>query len=298
MQRIGVVGAITSWNFPLAMITRKVSPALASGCTVVLPILCSCFEFFLYDSFTCIFNRVFSNHLCVLSDILTILIDCFVSFDGSCCIYCKKVSLELGGDAPSIIFDDADLDVAVKATVSDSHENSGQTCVCANRVLVQDGIYDKFAEAFSEAVQKLEVGDGFKEGTPRYAPFLDLMRLLCDSFVQDAVSNRAKIILGGKRHSLGMTFYEALLLSVIMSMQEIFGPVAPLIRFITEKEAVRIANDTIAGLAAYIFTNSTRNGRITFLKIMKQSSLGKEGSKYGLDEYLEVTQNTHHMNTL
>ncbi|CAG7893898.1 unnamed protein product [Brassica rapa] len=125
-----------------------------------------------------------------------------------------------------------------------------------------------------------------------------------ESFVQDAVSNRAKFILGGKRHSLGMTFYEALLLSVIMSivlricfLEEIFGPVAPLIRFITEKEAIRIANDTIAGLAAYIFTKSTRNGRIIFLKII-QSGLGKEGSKYGLDKYLEVTQNTHHMNTL
>ncbi|CAN7123635.1 unnamed protein product, partial [Brassica rapa subsp. narinosa] len=202
------------------------------------------------------------------------------------------------------------------AAASTARRNSGQTCVCANRVLVQDGtahtpmdlassisiffstgIYDKFAEAFSEAVQKLEVGDGFKEGTPRYAPFLDLM-LISSVFVVLFFLKRAKIILGGKRHSLGMTFYEALLLSVIMSMQEIFGPVAPLIRFITEKEAVRIANDTIAGLAAYIFTNSTRNGRITFLKIMKQSGLGKEGSKYGLDEYLEVTQNTHHMNTL
>ncbi|CAN7041769.1 unnamed protein product [Brassica rapa subsp. trilocularis] len=131
--------------------------------------------------------------------------------------------------------------------------------------------------------------------------------LIQKSFVQDAVSNRAKIILGGKRHSLGMTFYEALLLSVIMSMQcsshlflrkEIFGPVAPLIQFITEKEAVRIANDTIAGLAAYIFTNSTRNGRITFFKISHSFGPVKEGSKYGLDEYLEVTQNTHHMNTL
>ncbi|CAN6845769.1 unnamed protein product [Brassica oleracea] len=178
------------------------------------------------------------------------------------------------------------------AAASTARRNSGQTCVCANRVLVvqrtplwilhlvsisiffSTGIYDKFAEAFSEAVQKLEVGDGFKEGTPRYGPFLDLM-LISSVFVVLFFLKRAKIILGGKRHSLGMTFYEALLLSLIM--EEIFGPVAPLIRFITEKEAIRIANDTIAGLAAYIFTNSTRNGRITFFEnYMKQSGLGKE----------------------
>ncbi|CAN6853408.1 unnamed protein product [Brassica oleracea] len=182
-MRIGVVGAITSWNFPLAMITRKVGPALASGCTVVIkpsqlmPLTAlAAAEFALQAGAPVRYDFRLEP--------LTILIDCFVSFDGSCCIYCKKVSLELGGN-PSIIFDDADLDVAVKATLSDSHENSGQTCVCANRVLVvqrtplwilhlvsisiffSTGIYDKFAEAFSEAVQKLEVGDGFKEGTPR-----------------------------------------------------------------------------------------------------------------------------------
>ncbi|CDY22275.1 BnaC02g25790D [Brassica napus] len=235
-MRIGVVGAITSWNFPLAMITRKVGPALASGCTVVIkpsqlmPLTAlAAAEFALQAGAPVRYDFRLEP--------LTILIDCFVSFDGSCCIYCKKVSLELGGN-PSIIFDDADLDVAVKATLSDSHENSGQTCVCANRVLVvqrtplwilhlvsisiffSTGIYDKFAEAFSEAVQKLEVGDGFKEGTPRstYKRCINSK----ESFVQDAVSNRAKIILGGKRHSLGMTFYEALLLSLIIVLRICF----------------------------------------------------------------------------
>ncbi|KAL0683819.1 hypothetical protein Bca4012_050667 [Brassica carinata] len=237
MQRIGVVGAITSWNFPLAMITRKVGPALASGCTVVIkpsqlmPLTAlAAAEFALQAGAPVRYDFRLEP--------LTILIDCFVSFDGSCCIYCKKVSLELGGN-PSIIFDDADLDVVVKATLSDSHQNSGQTCVCANRVLVvqrtplwilhlvsisiffSTGIYDKFAEAFSEAVQKLEVGDGFKEGTPRYGPFLDLM-LISSVFVVLFFLKRAKIILGGKRHSLGMTFYEALLLSLIIVLRICF----------------------------------------------------------------------------
>ncbi|WZY77263.1 hypothetical protein YC2023_023647 [Brassica napus] len=230
-----------------------------------------------------------------------------------CCIYCKKVSLELGGNAPSIIFDDADLDVAVKATVSDSHENSGQTCVCANRVLVQDGTAHTPMDLAS--IQKLEVGDGFKEGTPR--------------------STYKRCINSKGSHSYKMLF----------PTKEIFGPVAPLIRFITEKEAVRIANDTIAGnecvqdlLLIYSQTVSNdrgvslkhlRTGLIwshlfdvqvaplgggvkqsglgkegskygldEYLEGVKQSGLGKEGSKYGLDEYLEVTQNTHHMNTL
>ncbi|KAH0852809.1 hypothetical protein HID58_093715 [Brassica napus] len=244
-MRICVVGAITSWNFPLAMITRK-----------------PCSYFWMH-------SRVVKP-----SELTPLTALAATEFALRCCIYCKKVSLELGGNAPSIIFDDADLDVAVKATYSFDlviFRNSGQTCVCANRVLVQDGTAHTPMDLAS--IQKLEVGDGFKEGTPRstYKRCINSK----GSHSYKMLFPTAKIILGGKRHSLGMTFYEALLLSVIM--KEIFGPVAPLIRFITEKEAVRIANDTIA---------------------VKQSGLGKEGSKYGLDEYLEVTQNTHHMNTL
>jgi succinate-semialdehyde dehydrogenase len=206
------------------------------------------------------------------------------------------------------------LDVAVKGTLAAKFRNSGQTCVCANRVLVQDGIYDKFAEAFSEAVKKLEVGDGFKEGTTQGPLINDAAVQKVESFVQDAVSKGAKIILGGKRHSLGMTFYEPTIIrdvkdNMLMSKEEIFGPVAPLIRFKTEEDAIRMANDTIAGLAAYIFTNSVQrswrvsealeyglvgvNEGLISTEVapfggVKQSGLGREGSKYGMDEYLEI----------
>ncbi|KAF3521153.1 hypothetical protein DY000_02064321 [Brassica cretica] len=257
-QPVGVVGAITPWNFPLAMITRKVGPALASGCTVVVK----------------------PSELTPLTALAA-----------------AELALQAGVPPLAAKF-----------------RNSGQTCVCANRVLVQDGIYDKFAEAFSEAVQKLEVGDGFKEGTTQGPLINDAAIQKVESFVQDAVSKGAKILLGGKKHSLGMTFYEPTVIrdvtsNMIMSKEEIFGPVAPLIRFKTEEDAIRIANDTIAGLAAYIFTNSVQrswrvsealeyglvgvNEGIISTEVapfggVKQSGLGREGSKYGMDEYHEI----------
>ncbi|KAF2607154.1 hypothetical protein F2Q68_00046706 [Brassica cretica] len=287
MQPVGVVGAITPWNFPLAMITRKVGPALASGCTVVVK----------------------PSELTPLTALAA-----------------AELALQAGvppgalnvvmGNAPEI--GDALL---ASPQLAAKFRNSGQTCVCANRVLVQDGIYDKFAEAFSEAVQKLEVGDGFKEGTTQGPLINDAAIQKVESFVQDAVSKGAKILLGGKKHSLGMTFYEPTVIrdvtsNMIMSKtyfarlrEEIFGPVAPLIRFKTEEDAIRIANDTIAGLAAYIFTNSVQrswrvsealeyglvgvNEGIISTEVapfggVKQSGLGREGSKYGMDEYHEI----------
>jgi succinate-semialdehyde dehydrogenase len=226
----------------------------------------------------------------------------------------KKVSLELGGNAPCIIFDDADLDVAVKGALGSKFRNSGQTCVCANRVLVQEGIYEKFAEAFSKAVQDLQVGNGFSEGVLQGPLINEAGVQKVEKLVQDAVTKGAKVILGGKRHSLGMTFYEPTILTdvkseMLIGREEIFGPVAPLIRFKTEEEAINMANDTNAGLAAYIFTNSIqRSWRVTealeygLIGVnegvvstevapfggVKQSGLGREGSKYGMDEYTEL----------
>ncbi|KAG2254838.1 hypothetical protein Bca52824_084974 [Brassica carinata] len=311
-QPIGVVGAITPWNFPLAMITRKVGPALASGCTVVVkpseltPLTAlAAAELALQAGVPPgALNVVMGNAPEIGDALLTSPQVRKITFTGS-----TAVSLELGGNAPSIIFDDADLDVAVKGTLAAKFRNSGQTCVCANRVLVQDGIYDKFAEAFSEAVQKLEVGDGFKEGQPSktekscISPIHTNKRYFLCSVVVFFLKG-AKVLLGGKKHSLGMTFYEP----TVIRDEEIFGPVAPLIRFKTEEDAIRIANDTIAGLAAYIFTNSVQrswrvsealeyglvgvNEGIISTEVapfggVKQSGLGREGSKYGMDEYHE-----------
>nr|GMC53617.1 succinate-semialdehyde dehydrogenase, mitochondrial isoform X1 [Ipomoea batatas] len=321
LQPVGVVGAVTPWNFPLAMITRKVGPALACGCTVVIkpseltPLTAlAAAELSLQAGIPPgVVNVVMGN----AADIGEALLESpqvrKITFTGSTAVgkklmagsaaTVKKVSLELGGNAPCIIFDDADLDVAVRGTLGTKFRNSGQTCVCANRVLVQEGIYDKFAEVFSNAVQNMKVGDGFGEGVVQV-----------ESLMQDAISKGAKILVGGKRHSLGMTFYQPTVLAdvkseMLLSREEIFGPVAPLLKFKTEEEAIQLANDTNAGLAAYIFTsNIQRSWRVTealeygIVGInegvvstevapfggMKQSGLGREGSKYGMDEYLEV----------
>ncbi|PIN02108.1 Succinate-semialdehyde dehydrogenase (NAD(+)) [Handroanthus impetiginosus] len=226
----------------------------------------------------------------------------------------KKVSLELGGNAPCIIFDDADLDVALKGTLATKFRNSGQTCVCANRILVQEGIYDKFAKAFSNAVQAMKVGDGFGEGVVQGPLINDAAVHKVESFMQDAISKGAKVLVGGKKHSLGMTFYEPTVMAdvksdMLLSREEVFGPVAPLLKFKTEEEAIRMANDTNAGLAAYFFTtNIQRSWRVSealeygLVGVneglistevapfggVKQSGLGREGSKYGMDEYLEI----------
>ncbi|KAI3959756.1 hypothetical protein MKW98_018856 [Papaver atlanticum] len=226
----------------------------------------------------------------------------------------KKVSLELGGNAPCIVFDDADIDVAIKGSLAAKFRNSGQTCVCANRIIVQEGIYEKFANAFVTAVKKLEVGYGFTESVSQGPLINDAAVQKVESFLQDATSKGAKVLLGGKRHSLGMTFYEPTVLGevnneMLIASQEVFGPVAPLLRFKTEEEAIHIANDTNAGRAAYVFTTNVQrswrvsealeygivgvNEGIISTEVapfggVKQSGLGREGSKYGMDEYLEV----------
>ncbi|CAK9179669.1 unnamed protein product [Ilex paraguariensis] len=331
-QPVGVVGVITPWNFPLAMITRKVGPALACGCTVVIkpseltPLTAlAAAELSIQAGIPPGAVNVVMGNASEIGDALLASPQVRkITFTGSTAVgkklmagaagTVKKVSLELGGNAPCIIFDDADLEVALKGTLATKFRNSGQTCVCANRVIVQEGIYEKFANAFSHAVQNLKVGDGFGEGVAQGPLINDAAVHKVDSFVQDAISKGAKVLLGGKRHSLGTTFYEPTVLTdvkneMLISREEVFGPVAPLLRFKTEEEAIHIANDTNAGLAAYIFTtNVQRSWRVSealdygIVGVneglistevapfggFKQSGLGREGSKYGMDEYLEL----------
>ncbi|XP_058217667.1 succinate-semialdehyde dehydrogenase, mitochondrial [Rhododendron vialii] len=331
-QPVGVVGAIAPWNFPLAMITRKVGPALACGCTVVVkpseltPLTAlAAAELSLQAGIPPGAVNVVMGNASAIGDALLASPEVRkITFTGSTAVgkklmagaagTVKKISLELGGNAPCIIFDDADLDVAIKGTLATKFRNSGQTCVCANRIIVQEGIYDKFASALSNAVQKMQVGDGFHEGVLQGPLINEAAMQKVESFLEDATSKGAKVLLGGKRHSLGMNFFEPTVIAdvnseMLMSREEVFGPVAPLMRFKTEEEAIRIANDTNAGLAAYLFTtNMQRSWRVSealeygIVGVneglvstevapfggVKQSGLGREGSKYGMDEYLEI----------
>ncbi|KAL3684938.1 hypothetical protein R1sor_002960 [Riccia sorocarpa] len=331
-QPIGVVGAITPWNFPLAMITRKVAPALAAGCTIIVKPS----EFTPLSAVAAaklaleagippgVLNIVIGDGPQIGAALLESTKVRKITFTGStqvgkklmegCAATVKKVSLELGGNAPCIIFDDANIEVAVRGALAAKYRNSGQTCVCINRILVQDGIYEEFAEAFGQAVSRLQVGNGLDTGVTQ-GPLINRAAVeKVESHVEDAVSKGARVLVGGKKHSLGRTFYEPTVLvdatpSMKIFSEEVFGPVAPLIRFNDEKEAVRLANDTEFGLASYVFTeNISRAWRVAeALEYgmvglnegvistevapfggVKQSGLGREGSKYGLDEYLEM----------
>ncbi|KAL0363069.1 UNVERIFIED_CONTAM: Succinate-semialdehyde dehydrogenase, mitochondrial [Sesamum calycinum] len=336
-QPVGVVGAITPWNFPLAMITRKVAPALACGCTVVvkpseltpLTALAAADLSIQAGIPPGAVNVVMGNASDIGEALLASPQVRKITFTGSTAVgkklmagaasTVKKVSLELGGNAPCIIFDDADLDVALKGALATKFRNSGQTCVCANRILVQEGIYDKFANAFSNAVSSLKVGDGFGEGVVQGPLINDAAVQKVESLLQDAISKGAKVLIGGKKHSLGMTFFEPTVITdvkseMLLSREEVFGPVAPLLKFKTEEEAIRMANDTNAGLAAYIFTSSIKrswrvsealeyglvgvNEGLISTEVapfggVKQSGLGREGSRYGMDEYLELCKEKH-----
>ncbi|KAK3152258.1 hypothetical protein QOZ80_2BG0156490 [Eleusine coracana subsp. coracana] len=331
-QPVGVVGAITPWNFPLAMITRKVGPALACGCTVVVkpseftPLTAlAAADLALQAGIPAgALNVVMGNAPEIGDALLESTQVRKITFTGSTAVgkklmagsanTVKKVSLELGGNAPCIVFDDADIDVAVKGSLAAKFRNSGQTCVCANRVLVQEGIYEKFASAFVKAVQSLQVGNGLEESTSQGPLINEAAVQKVEKFINDATSKGANIMLGGKRHSLGMTFYEPTVVGnvsndMLLFREEVFGPVAPLVPFKTEEEAICMANDTNAGLAAYIFTKSIpRSWRVSealeygLVGVneglistevapfggVKQSGLGREGSKYGVDEYLEL----------
>ncbi|XP_021830382.1 succinate-semialdehyde dehydrogenase, mitochondrial-like, partial [Prunus avium] len=259
----------------------KVGPALACGCTVVIkpseltPLTAlAAAELSLQAGIPPgVVNVVMGNASAIGDALLASSQVRKITFTGSTAVgkklmagaaaTVKKVSLELGGNAPCIVFDDADLDVAVKGTLAAKFRNTGQTCVCANRILVQEGIYDKFRDAFAKAVQNMQVGNGFSEGVAQGPLINEAAVQKVESFIQDAISKGAKVVLGAKRHSLGMTFYEPTVLSdvkndMLIAREEVFGPVAPLLRFKTEDEAIRIANDTNAGLASYIFTNNVQ----------------------------------------
>jgi succinate-semialdehyde dehydrogenase/glutarate-semialdehyde dehydrogenase len=331
-QPVGVVAAITPWNFPAAMITRKVAPALAAGCTVVCkPATQTPYSALALAELAAraglppgVLNVV-TGPAREVGGVLTG--DARVrklSFTGStevgkllmaqCAKTMKKVSLELGGNAPFIVFDDADLDAAVAGAIASKYRNTGQTCVCANRLLVQDGVYEAFTAKLVAAVQKLRVGDGLA-GETEQGPLIDPAALRkVEEHIADATAKGASIATGGKRHALGGTFFEPTILTgvtpaMMVAREETFGPVAPLFRFKTEKEAVAMANDTEFGLAAYLYTRDlARSWRVSeALEYgivglntglistevapfggVKESGTGREGSKYGLLDYTEI----------
>ena len=332
-QPIGVVAAITPWNFPNAMITRKAGPALAAGCTMVIkpaedtPLSALALAELAERAGMPpgVFNIVTTNRAAEVGAELTASpVVRKLSFTGStevgkllmaqCAGTVKKVALELGGNAPFIVFDDADLDAAVAGAMASKYRNAGQTCVCANRLLVQDGIYDAFAEKLAEAVAKLKVGPGLS-GEVQQGPLIneDAVEKV-EELLADAVGKGAQIAYGGKRHALGGTFFEPTIVTGVtpamrVAREEIFGPVAPLFRFHTEEEAIRMANDTEFGLAAYFYARDIArvwrvaegleygivgiNEGLISTEVapfggVKASGVGREGSKYGIDDFVEI----------
>ena len=332
-QPVGVVGAITPWNFPAAMITRKAAPALAAGCTFVCkPAIQTPYSALALAELAeraglppGVFNIVTAEDAPAIGAELTgnPLVR-KLSFTGStavgkklmaqCAGTVKKLSLELGGNAPFIVFEDADLDAAVRGAIASKYRNSGQTCVCANRLLVQAGIYDAFAARLVEAVAKLRVGDGLKGPTDQ-GPLIDARALQkVERHIEDAVAKGARIAHGGRPHPLGGTFFEPTVLTgvrsgMLIAREETFGPVAPLFRFESEQDAVRLANDTEFGLAAYFYTRDLArawrvaealeygivglNTGIISTELapfggVKESGIGREGSRHGILEYTEL----------
>ena len=331
-EPVGVCCAITPWNFPAAMITRKAGPALAAGCTMVVKPAES-------TPLSAFALAVLAERAGIPAGVLNVLTGepraiggemtsnpdvRKITFTGSTGVgrllmrqsadTIKKLSLELGGNAPLIVFDDADLDAAVEGTIISKFRNSGQTCVCANRVYVQHGVYDAYAEKLVVAVKQLKVGNGLEPGVLQ-GPLIDEAAVeKAEDHISDAVSKGARVLLGGKRHSLGHTFFEPTVLADVtakmkVAREETFGPVAPLFRFYKDEEAVQLSNDTEFGLASYFFGRDI--GRIWRVADqleygmvgintglisteaapfggIKQSGLGREGSHYGIDEFLEV----------
>ena len=331
-QPVGVAAAITPWNFPAAMITRKLGPALAAGCSFVCkPAPQTPFSALALAELGSraglppgVFNVVTGDAEQIGGELTSNPLVRKLSFTGStavgkkliaaCAGTVKKVSMELGGNAPFIVFDDADLDAAVQGLMASKYRNTGQTCVCANRVYVQDGVYGAFAAKLAVAVAGLRVGDGLAGPTDQ-GPLIDDRALAkVRAHIADAVAHGARIAAGGKPHALGGTFFEpTILLDVTpgmrVSREETFGPVAPLFRFHNEAEAIQLANDTEFGLAAYFFTRDLArswrvqealeyglvgvNTGLISTEVapfggMKESGLGREGSRYGIDEYTEM----------
>jgi len=331
-QPIGVVAAITPWNFPAAMIARKVAPALAAGCTFV----CKPAAQTPYSALAMaelgsragippgVFNVLTGDAAAIGGEMTSNPSVRKLTFTGSteigkklmaqCAGTLKKLSLELGGNAPFIVFEDADLDEAVQGAIASKYRNTGQTCVCANRLLVQDSVYEAFTAKLVAAVQKLRVGDGLA-GVTDQGPLIDAKALAkVEEHIADARAKGASIALGGKRHALGGTFFEPTIVTqvtsqMLMAREETFGPVAPLFRFKTEAEAIQMANDTEFGLASYLYTRDLArswrvsealeygivglNTGIISTEVapfggIKESGFGREGSKYGILDYTEL----------
>lgn len=331
-EPIGVCAAITPWNFPAAMITRKVGPALASGCTMVVKPASQ-------TPLTALAMAVLAERAGIPAGVLSVVTGGAseigaeftgnplvrkLSFTGSTAVgrelmaqsapTIKKLSLELGGNAPFLVFDDADLDAAVEGAIVSKYRNAGQTCVCANRIYVQSAIYDAFARKLVAAVGALKVGNGMEDGV-RIGPLIDQKAVAkVEEHIADALAKGAHLLRGGQRHPLGHTFFEPTVLAevtpaMLIAREETFGPLAPLFRFDTEDEAIAMANDTEFGLASYFYARDL--GRVWRVSErleygivgvntglistevapfggVKQSGLGREGSRYGIEDYLEI----------
>jgi len=331
-QPIGVVACITPWNFPLAMITRKAGPAIAAGCSVVLkPAAQTPFSALALAELAeragvpkGVFNVLTGPAKEIGGELTSNPIVKKLSFTGSteigkvlmaqCAGTVKKLSLELGGNAPFIVFEDADLDAAVEGAVASKYRNTGQTCVCTNRLLVQESVYDEFAEKLAAAVKKLRPAFGLDAGATQGPLIDDAAVVKVESHIRDAKEKGAKVLVGGHRHTLGGRFFEPTILTDVtpamaVAREETFGPVAPLFRFKNDAEAVALANDTEFGLAAYFYGRDIArvwrvaealeygivgiNTGIISTEVapfggVKESGLGREGSKYGIDDYVEI----------
>ncbi|MGC3820023.1 NAD-dependent succinate-semialdehyde dehydrogenase [Acinetobacter sp. G11] len=331
-QPVGVVAAITPWNFPNAMIARKVGPALAAGCTVVIKPASE-------TPLSALALMVLAEQAGIPKGVLNVVTGSSreigevltthpvvkkVSFTGStqvgkllmkqCSSTMKKISMELGGNAPFIVFEDADLDRAVKGAMASKFRNSGQTCVCSNRILVHANIYDQFLEKLTAAVRELKVAPAFEEGAEQGPLINEKAVEKIEEHIADAVGKGAKVLVGGKRHELGQTFFEPTVLShvtpdMLVARNETFAPLAPVFQFSTDEEAVQMANDTEFGLASYIYTESLSrawkvgealeygmvgiNEGLISTEVapfggVKESGTGREGSKYGIEDYLDI----------
>jgi succinate-semialdehyde dehydrogenase/glutarate-semialdehyde dehydrogenase len=331
-EPVGVVAAITPWNFPAAMITRKAAPALAAGCPIVIkPASKTPYSAFAMAELAHragvpkgILNVVTGGSSDIGGELTSNPKVRKLTFTGSteigkllmeqCAGTVKKVSLELGGNAPFIVFDDADLDAAVAGAIQSKYRNTGQTCVCANRLFVQNGVYEAFIEKFAVAVKELKVANGMEEGA-QIGPLIDMAGLeKVETHVRDALDKGARVVVGGSRHALGGTFYQPTVLADVtpemrVMKEETFGPMAPVFRFEAEADAIRMANDTEFGLAAYFYSRDI--GRIWRVSEgleygivgintglistevapfggMKESGVGREGSKYGIEDFVEI----------
>ena len=331
-EPVGVCAAITPWNFPAAMITRKAGPALAAGCTMILkPATATPYSALALAELgeraglpAGVFNVVTGQSGAIGGEMTSNPVVRKLTFTGSteigklllkqCAGTVKKTSMELGGNAPFIVFDDADIDEAIAGAMASKFRNTGQTCVCANRLLVQDGIYDEFSRRLSEEVAGMRIGDGLTGDTDQ-GPLIDMAAVeKVEEHISDAVALGARVVSGGSRHEMGGTFFQPTVLTDVntdmkVTREETFGPVAPLYRFETEEQALEMANDTEFGLAAYFYSRDIGriwrvmegleygivgvNEGIISTEVapfggMKESGVGREGSKYGIEDFLEV----------